>query len=52
MEFVFAKLDITPPGYITGEGRLEGGDFIAYSKDLCFVGVFYIYIYIYLYIFI
>jgi arginine deiminase len=37
--FVFKKLGIPVVGAIPDEGRLEGGDFIAYSSDLCFIGV-------------
>ena len=36
---VWASLGITPIGELKGEERAEGGDFLAHSLDLCFIGV-------------
>lgn len=39
MRRVWASMGVTPVGELGGEERAEGGDFLAHSLDLCFIGV-------------
>jgi arginine deiminase len=37
--FCLNKLGLKIIGEITGDGKLEGGDFFPLGKDLCMVGI-------------
>ena len=39
MRRVWASIGVTPIGELKGDERAEGGDFLALSTDLCFIGV-------------